>query len=60
MVVINVDGKEYTLNEKHETLMKDIEEAKAIEQGGVHISFITDQNYQYRPGHFRFHFENHR
>jgi hypothetical protein len=35
MVVVNVDGKDYELTEKHEGVMKYIEEAKAIEQGGV-------------------------
>jgi hypothetical protein len=37
MVVVNVDGKDYELTEKHESVMKYIEEAKAIEQGGVDI-----------------------
>lgn len=35
MVVINVDGKDYELTEKHESVMQYIKEAKAIEQGGV-------------------------
>ena len=35
MVVITVDGKEYELTEDHVKLMKYVEEAQAIEDGGV-------------------------
>ena len=35
MVVIKVDGKEYELTEEHVKLMKYVEEAQAIEEGGV-------------------------
>jgi len=37
MVVINVDGKDYEINENQENLMEYVKEAKAIEQGGVLI-----------------------
>ena len=35
MVVIQVDGKDYELTEEHVKLMKYVEEAQAIEEGGV-------------------------
>lgn len=37
MVVIKVDGKEYELTEEHVKLMKYVEEAQAIEEGGVKV-----------------------
>lgn len=37
MVVVNVDGKDYELTEKHEAVMEFLREAQAIEQGGVHL-----------------------
>ena len=37
MVVIKVDGKEYELTEEHVKLMKYVEEAQAIEEGGVAV-----------------------
>ena len=35
MVKITVDGKDYELTEEHVKLMKYVEEAQAIEEGGV-------------------------
>lgn len=46
MVVINVDGKDYELTEKHESVMIFIQQAKIIEQGGIKITNITQDTFE--------------
>lgn len=40
MTIVNVDGKDYEITESQEQLMLYVQEAKAIEQGGVHLALF--------------------
>jgi hypothetical protein len=44
MVKINVDGKDYELNENQLNLLEYVKEAKAIEQGDVSFLLSLDQD----------------
>ena len=46
MAVIKVDGKEYELTEEHVKLVKYVEEAQAIEEGGISIASIDQKTFE--------------
>jgi hypothetical protein len=44
MVIVNVDGKDYDITESQEKLMLYVQEAMAIEQGGVPILLLRSKS----------------
>jgi hypothetical protein len=47
MVTINVNGKDYEIDERQEGLMVFVQKAKAIEQGGIKINNIDNPTFDF-------------